>query len=240
MLSGPVLPAEISARRNFFLKTKNQASHRDELLRNIVRLLDKILRRALGIHEFCLTADCLLRIAVTHPSHKMSLPKTAIASPYDTLIDLHLWNDHFKPLLAGEPAFARATLIQQHLQLSLHFLAEYLVAHPEINAPMIHARVVMPIGERFAKLRTVAKMYGFTVTTPLSHGLSPIHDFFENFLVRALMWTFNPVTSHRRRLRLRRADLWIHRDTLLNRYLLGANEKPYCDEAVPESCGSRL
>jgi len=238
MGSGLDLSAPTSTRRGFFPRATNQASRRSELLRSVVRLLDGVLRRTLRIYEFSLDAACLLRIALTRPVCRMTLRKTGVAGASGALVDLHFWNDDFEQLLAGKPTRARAALIKQHLQISLRSLAEYLEARPEINAPVIHARVVMPIGSRFAKLKAVAEMYGFSVTTSSPRGLSAIHDFFENFLVRALMWTFNPSTSHRRNLRLQRADLWIARETLLDRYLAGCSKEPHRDEArVPEFAG---
>lgn len=232
--------ARISERRNLFDKTTSHAPRCNKYLRKAVQLLDHFLRGMLRIYDFSSDVDCLLRIAVVQLGSKMTPPDIAAVGRSDKLIELHFWNDHFGPLLAGKPACARAALIRRHLRLSLHFLAEYLVAHPEISAPIIHARVVMPIGNRLVRLKAIAEMYGFTPTIPSPSGLSPIHDFFENFLVRVLVWTFNPATPHRRRLQLERADLWIDRDTLVDRYLLCANEKTHCDQPVPESCGSRV
>jgi hypothetical protein len=135
------------------------------------------------------------------------------------VVDLHFWNEHVEGLLAGRSACARAKSICRHVQLSLQLLAEYVWAHPEMNVHVIHARIVMPIGNRFGKFKALAEMYGFTVTTSPARGMVRIHDFLETFLVHALAWVFNPNRPTKRRLRLCRADLWMGRDQLLDRYL---------------------
>jgi hypothetical protein len=157
--------------------------------------------------------------------------------PSEELIDLHFWNEHFEPLLARKAPWTRARLICQHLQLSMSLLAAYLLAHPEITAKMIHARMVMPLGDRFGKLKAIAKKYGFSVATSPVRGTARVHDFLENFLVRALLWTFNPGPARRRRLQLVRADLWIDRNTLIDQYLGCREKKGDChDTAVREMC----
>jgi hypothetical protein len=44
-----------------------------------------------------------------------------------------------------------------------------------------------------------------------------VHDFFEEYLVRALLWAFHRRKTRRRRV-LRRVDLWAARADFLERY----------------------
>ena len=208
-----------SPEHSFFRDTARQNAHDHVFLRNAIVFLDRVLRRALGIYEFSTNPGCLLRIAVGRVRNGTTLPDGACLHPSDTLIDLHFWNEHFEPLLAGKAHCSRARLICRHLELSMSLLAAYLIEHPEIGATMIHARVVMPLGHRVAKFRAIAEMYGFNVTISPVRGMARAHDFCEDFLVRALLWAFNPGPSKRRQLGLRRADLWIDRNTFVERYL---------------------
>jgi hypothetical protein len=97
--------------------------------------------------------------------------------------------------------------------------------------------MVMPLGDRFGKLKAIAEKYGFSVATSPVRGTARVHDCLENVLVRALLWTFNPGPARRRRLRLARADLWIDRNTLIDQYLGCREKKGDCrDTAVQEMC----
>lgn len=205
------------------------------LLRTGILLLDRVLRSALGIFEFSASPDCLLRISIDYAQSKMKVPQGLSLCRSEPLIDLHFWNEHFESLLAGKAPCARPRLICRHLHLSMNLLAAYLVAHPEINAQMIHARVVMPLGGRLAKFKTIAEMYGFNVTISPVRGIARVHDFFEDFLVRALLWAFNPGSSTRwRRLPLCRTDLWIDRSTLVARYLCEARNNTDPHDLFPQ------
>lgn len=188
-------------------------------LRNGILLLDRLLRRKLGIYEFTANSECLLRIATTYAQTEMRFSEGASIRPSDPLIELHFWNEHLEPLLALKAPWARTRLIGRRLELSLSLLAAYLVAHPEIEAEIIHGRVVMPLGQRFVRFKAIAERYGFSVTTSPARGLARWHDFLEVFLVHGLRWAFNPAPATHRTLRLKRADLWIDRDTLVARYL---------------------
>lgn len=190
------------------------------VLRKSVLLLDGLLRHVMRIHEFSANPTCLLRIAITRTRNTPKLLEHVTIRPSDQIIDLHFWNEHFESLLTGRAPCIRGRLVYRHLQNSMTLLAAYLLTHPEISAQTIHARVAMPLGGRFAKFKLLAESYGFKVTVSPVRGMTRVHDFFEGFLIRALLWAFNPGPAKRRRLQLCRADLWMDRNTLLRRYFV--------------------
>lgn len=209
-----------SSDSTFSWSTTHRSIYRRAIPRSAIAMLDWLLRRALGIFEFSASPVCLLRIAIVEAKRGTRFADGRKVDPQDAVVDLHFWNEHFERLLIGKTPCARGSLIRRHLRLSLSILAEYLMVHPEIRAKIVHARVVMPLGGRFARFKSIAEMYGFEVTTSSASGMSRLHHFLEDFLVRSLIWAFNP-GAPRRQLELQRADLWIERDTLIDRYVSG-------------------
>jgi len=220
MFTGSQVSAPVcSSRFTLVRRTPGLSSYLRNSSRIAVSALDWILRTALGIYEFSESPDCLLRIAIARAGRQVGMPDNLGLPRSNRLVDLHFWNEHFEALLRGKAPCTRARLICRHLEYSLGLLAAYLLAHPEIDAEMIHGRAVMPLGDRFAKFKGVAQAYGFRVTTSPVSGIGRFHDFWEDFLVRALLWAFNPGPARRRKLRLCRADVWIDHKTLMSRYL---------------------
>jgi hypothetical protein len=190
------------------------------IMHRVVLELDRILRLSLGIVEFSTNERCLLRMAVVRAKSRIALPSGAIARKDDLIIDLHFWNEHLSQLLAGRRPIARAKLISHRLNTSLKSLAEYVLGNPELmKAQFFHARVVMPIGNRLTKFETIAGAYGFQVITSQARGTERVHDFFERFLVRALIWAFNCNRRNGQFRPLRRVDLWCTRTEFFCRYL---------------------
>ncbi len=201
-------------------KASDTRPHPHELLRRSLVLLDRVLRRALGIYEFSVNPTCLLRISITRVRNGTKLPEDCQIRPSDPIIDLHFWNEHFESLLAGRGPCTKGRVVYRHLQCSMTLLAAYLLAHPEIPAQMIHARVVIPLGGRFAKFKLLAESCGFNITVSPVRGMARVHDFFEDFWIRALLWAFNPGPAKRRHLQLCRADLWMDRNELISQYFV--------------------
>ena len=228
MFTGPQGSVEAYPSEPSFSQFRSrQGSRLHAVLHQAVLRLDRILRRTLGIFEFSANPCCLLRIAIVRVRPKLLSPLGTCAERTDAVIELHFWNEHVARSLAGTASCARAKAICRDLQLSLELLAEYLSAHPEIKARVLHARMVMPIGNRFPTFKAIAEKYGFTVTTSPLRGLAVIHDFFEDFLVHALAWAFNPRRAPRKRRTLERADLRIDRDEFLDRYLCSRTKDGY-------------
>ena len=218
MSTGPWLSPEAHPSKQSFPRHRYRQNHRlFSVLHGTVLHLDRTLRRALRIFEFSASQSCLLRIAVVRTRAEVVLPNGTTLHPNDRFVDLHFWNEHVEQVFAGRGPCARAKSICRHLHRSLELLAEYLLAHPELDVKALHARVVMPIGDRLGKFEALAGRYGFSVTPSSSRGMMVIHDFFEDFLVRALAWAFN--ANQRKHLPLRRADLWVERDQFWNQYL---------------------
>jgi hypothetical protein len=191
----------------------------DRIVRQAILHLDRILRRSLAIFEFSGDPECILRIALIRAKVESELPNGARICRGDSVLDLHLWNERVRALLADGSPLARGRSITRCLRRSFELLAEYMTSSPEMTkVQIVHARVAMPIGDRFSKFEELARMYGFSVTASSAGGLTRLHNYFENYLVHALMWSFNPSRTIRMARSLERLELWIDRDQYLERY----------------------
>jgi YkoP domain len=224
--------------RGFQKSAVRQHGSPARLAHRAILALDAILRRHLGIFEFSSSPDCLLRIAMARASLGAILPGGMRARKGDALIELHLWNEHVAELLSGGSPLGHAKGILRDLRHSLELLARYLRTHPETaEAALIHARVALSLGNRRAKLESFARAFGFAVTCSSPRGMARVHDFFEDFLIRWLLRAFNPSRPGQRR-PLQRAELWMTRECLLERYAAPARvprEEPLLVRAAASS-----
>jgi hypothetical protein len=190
----------------------------ESLIQRAVFRLDRVLRQWQGIYEFCQAGDCLLRVAITSARTKVELPDGSVARPGDQIIEIHWWNEHVARLIADRPALARAKLLLSLVQHSFEQLARYVATAPEAQAVrFIHGNAVLPMHGREDELAALVRDFGFCVVHPPAGYWEQVHDFFEEYLVRALLWAFHRRKTRRRRV-LRRVDLWAARADFLERY----------------------
>ncbi len=88
-----------------------------------VRFLDFILRRFMGIEEYCRRPDCLFRIALVRCPEEVRLADGTLVPLGDPVGDLHYWNEHMPSLADGKPALAWALAADRKVRRSLGELA---------------------------------------------------------------------------------------------------------------------
>lgn len=193
-------------------------SHWFEYLQTPVRMLDRCLRRLLGIFEFCADDECILRIAKRGSPIDVFLPDGTEVRQGDGVVELHFWNENLATLNCRKSTFGWGVRFRSGMRISLQLLANY--ANQELSADTakaFYARLVFPVGGRFHACARVAADYGFTLLQPTRTLPRKVHDFFENILIHALCWTFNP-GRRRHRSGLARVHCWISRKDLITRY----------------------
>jgi hypothetical protein len=198
----------------------SDAGHSESLIQSAIFRLDHVLRKWQGIYEFCQADDCLLRVAITSTKKKIELPDGTMVFPGDQIIEIHWWNEHVARLIADRPALARAKLLPSLVQHSFAQLARYVATAPEAQkARFIHGNAVLPMRGREDEFAALVRRFGFWVVHPPAGYWEQVHDFFEEYLVRALLWAFHQRKARKRRRRvLRRVDLWAAREDFLERY----------------------
>lgn len=190
-------------------------------LESAIFRVDRVLRKWQHIYEFCKADECLLRVAIMAARKKVALPDGNIIYPGDEMIEIHWWNEHVARLVADQPALARAKLLPSLVEHSFEQLAKYVATAPEVKgARFIHGNAVLPMRGGENEFAALLRRYGFWVVRPPAGFFDQLHNFFEEYLVRALLWAFHrrKTRRHRRQV-LRRVDLWANRSDFLARYL---------------------
>jgi YkoP domain len=181
--------------------------------------LDRVLRRWQGIYEFCQSDDCLLRIAIARAKKRLVLPDGSAIRPGDQILEIHWWNEHVARLVADKPALARAKCLLALVQHSFEQLAKYLATAPEAqNVRFVHGNAVLPMRSRRNEIAARVRQYGFWEIQPGAGLFERIHDYFEKYLVWALLWAFHHHKPEMKVHTLRRVDLWATRADFLASY----------------------
>lgn len=187
--------------------------HRSGVL--AVKCLDRLLRHRLRISEFSDQPECLFRVSMTRSDAFVKLGDGTEIGEGDPLLELHLWNEHLA--LIGNPVatLAWGLHLLKRVRFSLMLLAD-CVEHEEEweDVRAIHARFVTCMQRPEQAIRRL----GFSIASPRRSVGGRVHDYFENFLVRALIWAFHPCNNGRSRRELKRLDLWLSKASLQEAY----------------------
>ncbi len=192
------------------------ANYSAGIVQTAVFQLDRVLRRREGIYEFCQADDCLLRVAIARAKKPLLLPDGSEIRPGDEILEIHWWNEHVARLVADKPALARAKCLLALVQHSFEQLAEYLATAPEAkNVRFVHGNAVLPMRSRRNEIAVRVRRYGFCVVPPGAGLFERLHDYFEKYLVWALLWAFHRGKLEMKVHTLRRVDLWTTRAAFL-------------------------
>ena len=213
------------------------------LARGLVVLIDVIQRKLLGIVEFSSDPDCLARIALSVSRAETRLPDGTLVRKGEPVVEIHLWNEKVPQIPPAGPDAAWAMAFRRKVIKSLRELASYVEREPSMaGVRVFHG------GTSFARRAgltrdltagDLASRLGFFVVRPAvsgaggtagfadgaraPHGIGRLfirfRDFWENLYYLALVWAFNPQSLATKSLgRLERVDLYMTRQTLLDRY----------------------
>jgi YkoP domain len=210
------------------------ARHRFELLLHgsldrAVLAVDRSLRRANGIFEFCYDEDCILRIGVIPAESRILLPDGTEVLPEDPVVDLHFWNERLVELDRVRSSLGWGGAFRTRLRSSLRQLAGYVDSHAELNG--VKACRAKGAFFRDRRLRRAAQHHGFVSAVPRESVACRVHEFLEIFLIYGLTWVFNPGALHGRTWLPQRCHLWMSRRELMRRYAQ-ANWPSYRDGKI--------
>jgi hypothetical protein len=192
-----------------------------DLLRHAVRRLDTYLRRRQGIREFTNCPDCLLRYSLGTAPTDVVLSNGVSVRRGDPIVELHLWNEHIPVLPDSGPDLAWALAARQRMRRSLQELAVALTDLPEMQDVAACRGQTVFAGQQQAgaALFHLLQRFGFEA---VDEGRPTIgrqaHDLFEDVLIGALTWTYNPAGLRRDKLLRRRCPAWISRAQVIERY----------------------
>jgi hypothetical protein len=144
-------------------------------------------------------------------------------SPGNPTLDLHIWNEHTVPIPEDGPGIRWGAQMRTAMSRSMEDLARFLRTSTDPQAAAVRAirckTILMPRHGAQTLHRMLARfgMQNIELDGP-PPLLTRIHDFFENFLILILVWTFNPAGLRGQKLIRQRHEFWISRQSLLSRY----------------------
>jgi ceramide glucosyltransferase len=206
-----------------------------ELLAGLVRLIDHILVRLYHIFEFNQEDRCLLRLSVSSSERAHTLSDGTCIQTGEPLGELHFWNEHIPPMPRNGPDLAWAITFNRQALYSLAQLAVFIEQNPRFD--QIKAfRGDPPFGSRFSQvqLEVLAGRWGFDVITRQEPGgaLGRFAEFWEDVYAFGLLWAFNPASIQGKGFNgIKHDQLWISRDTLLDKYGTRFTSNPSQDES---------
>lgn len=200
-----------------------------------VLAVDRSLRRATGIFEFCEERECILRIAVVESDAYLVLPDGTEICPHDPVIDLHFWNEHLPSLGQAGASLAWGGMFRARMRSSLRMLAEHMAADSVVAG--VRACRAKPAFLRDRRIRRTAYRLGFVEAVPEASLSEQVHEFLQTFLIYGLTWVFNPDALPEKACWPQRSYLWMSRKELFRRYGSQGNGRAIpalasCDEAA--------
>jgi hypothetical protein len=197
-------------------------------LRTLVRMLDAIVRRALGVSELSPNPRDLVRIRLTRARRDVLLPDATIHAG-EPVLELHLWNEHLPPLPAAGADAGWAACVLTAFRASLREVAA------QLRSPALAGVTALCASTSLLTLEDASlalmKHLGFTVLPAQRGPLGEFGEFWDNAYAWALIWAFNPSSLRQRSWkRVRRMEIWASRLSFVRRYGQGA---PSLVSAIP-------
>lgn len=190
----------------------------ENILRDLIRRFDGFLRHRQGVYEFCDAPGCILRIRLARAPHAVDIAGERIP-PGAPIVEIHLWNERILPLPPEGASLVWAVRMQRLFAGSLRLLARQMQDDPRLAGAIAIGGVtaLLAPADHPGGVRLMEHL-GFTVE-PYRSLLGRFGEFWENFYTWWIMWTFNAASLRGRRLvRLQRAEIWMSREKLLDKY----------------------
>jgi hypothetical protein len=185
-------------------------------MRVLIRCLDRFLRHANGVFEFCDEADCLFRLQFGKAPRDLHLSDGTVVRQGAPVLMLHLWNERMPPMGKVGPDLRWAVIVHRRLVASLRMIAAWVAREP--RAAEVQAIGGVTVLASSPEGRRLLERLGFDIL-PHPQPLGDFGAFWENLYIWGLMWTFNAASlRHRQLLRLRRTEMWVSAQHFLERY----------------------
>ena len=186
-----------------------------------LRCTDRLLRRYMGIVEFCPDDACIIRIALRTADRDLCLADGTRIRKGEVIGELHLWNEHLPRVSESETAVAWALEIRRLFAFSFAQLAHFVAVDPRFGSmPAFRGGITFasPL-YRDAKVGRVMAWFGIE-TLPTEPGLfASVSEFGNALFTLALLRAFHLGGSiGAPHLRRRHHEVWLSRRVLLERY----------------------
>lgn len=186
-----------------------------------LRGADRLLRRRMGIEEFCADEACIIRVALGTADRDLCLADGTQIRKGNVIGELHLWNEHLPRASESETAVAWALEIRRLFAVSLALLAQYVEVDPRFrDVPAFHGGVSFANQfQRDAKVGRVMAWFGIETLPSEPTPFENLHEFGNALFTLAVIHAFHLgglfVAAPLRR---RQYEIWLSRRVLLERY----------------------
>jgi len=205
------------------------------LFRRLVRGMDFVSRKLLGIVEFDGGADTLLRIGWHPVDRAILLPDGVRLRPGDPALELHLWNEHLTLPAAGAD-LRWAAVLRRRFERSLERLATAIEARPELGAA--RALMIKPAftgRQRRKNPRRLPNLLrgGWIAVPKRPNPAERLHALIDDLWLFLLSRAFDPFKARERGFLRHRQEFWISRERFLARYgRAGSETMPRAEETA--------
>ena len=198
------------------------------IVRRLIKGLDGVVRRAVGVVEFIDDPTCLLRLRFTR-LHQARVLRDGVLPAGSPILELHLWNEHIPAMPAAGPDAQWAARTQRRLRHSLSLLAQAMCTHPQLGGAVAIGGPTTLLSD--PPSHALMERLGFQVLP--GEPLASIPAFLQDVYRAVLVWAFNPAALRgRRSIRFRHDEIWMPTAVLLDRY--------HQDPRVPSPGGAKL
>jgi hypothetical protein len=187
-------------------------------MRPMVRTLDRLLRRRLGLFKYWDDPRCLFRVRVLETSRSLHVSEGEIPAGA-TVLELHLWNEHIPPMPADAPCISAAVKLRRRLAASTRELACRMRRDPRLRGVQAVGGVtpLFSSGDGSAMEKVFLRL-GFA-TRPYRNPMGRPAEFWEEVYGWMIMLAYYRGSQRSRPLsRIRRTDFWMSAEQFFRRY----------------------
>ncbi len=193
-----------------------------------IRLIDLLVRKAAGVHEFSDADGCILRIALERAKEGVTLSDGTRVEPGDLLCGMHLWNERLPRMASAGPDLAWALDIYRGMVRSLSLLAAHVETNPMLRDAVAVHGVAMAMQDLAAqRMRQIFSRLGFDVVPSRRRTRwGRFALWWQNLYANWLVWAYNAPAGGGKRLGgSLDCELWLSRRALETRYGAGGGGK---------------
>lgn len=207
-------PSEVAA-----VPPSRTRGHPGNPVTRVVLMLDRSLRKRLGIYEYTTHPDCLFRIEEARADQTVCLHDGTLVCRGDPVLKLHLWNEQWPTMGSRGATVAWACRVRRDLRISLQELARYLAERPaRYPGVPICADMRLACARDSGQLSRIVTGLGFESQRSPDARPGRLHRFGEIILMCLLMLATNPAALRCSSLRRNYMRIYLSPTTLARRY----------------------
>jgi hypothetical protein len=203
---------------------KSRAPYSRRWLVEALSAFDDRQRRRQAVFEYTRNPACIFRLDICRAPHELTLSDGTLVRPGDRMARLHFWNEQIPTLPEDGATIAWARRMQRAIGVSLHELARYLAARPDLaDIAVVSGLVPSATKSQSGQLAHIMGYYGFE-TIPEPHPLplrERLHRLGENILISFIVLAHNAGALRPDTLMRVRVPIYLSRRVLESEFTAG-------------------